>query len=135
LDPTFRQGRVQCLPYRNPRSCFGRSPTPSRRRLQLHRPGAEKRAECPRPLSSGETPRMHGSTPVSLKFPVHKGVSRSPSIIIAYLIRNTGMTFDNALAFTKHQRACVKPNSGFVAILREWEDYWRRPASARRTTA
>jgi hypothetical protein len=66
---------------------------------------------------------------------VPQGVSRSPSVIIAYLIRNMGMTFDNAVALVQRQRACIKPNSGFVAALREWEQHSRRPAPMRRTTA
>lgn len=63
-----------------------------------------------------------------------QGVSRSPSIVIAYLIRNYGMSFDNALSLLKRQRACVKPNSGFISALREWESHWRRPQAIRRFT-
>lgn len=64
-----------------------------------------------------------------------QGVSRSASIVIAYLIRNHGMTFDAAQAFVKHKRACIKPNSGFVKALQEWEASWRRPAISRRFTS
>lgn len=63
-----------------------------------------------------------------------QGVSRSSAIVIAYLIRNHGMTYDNAFTFVKRQRACIKPNSGFVRALQEWEAAWRRPAATRRFT-
>ncbi|KAG6836466.1 hypothetical protein H0H93_007746 [Arthromyces matolae] len=63
-----------------------------------------------------------------------QGISRSPAIVIAYLIRNQGMTYDSAFALLQRKRACVKPNSGFVAALREWEADWRRPVAARRFT-
>ena len=44
------------------------------------------------------------------------------------------MTFDNAYALVKRKRACMKPNSGFVQCLQEWESQWRRPAALRRFT-
>ncbi|KAJ7475000.1 hypothetical protein FB451DRAFT_1397908 [Mycena latifolia] len=55
------------------------------------------------------------------------GVSRSPSIVIAYLIRNHAMSHNAALAFVKR-----KPNPGFARALIEWEHSWRRPAVQRR---
>ncbi|KAJ7121461.1 dual specificity phosphatase [Mycena epipterygia] len=51
----------------------------------------------------------------------HQGVSRSASIVIAYLIRDRAMSYDAAYELVKSQRACVRPNPGFVATLREWE--------------
>ncbi|KAG6860699.1 hypothetical protein C0995_008371 [Termitomyces sp. Mi166 len=63
-----------------------------------------------------------------------QGISRSPAVVIAYLIRNHGMSYDNAFALLKRKRACVKPNSGFVSALREWEADWRRPSATRRFT-
>jgi len=65
-----------------------------------------------------------------------QGVSRSASIVIAYLIRNQNMSFDSAYSFLKHKRACVKPNPSFVKALQEWEQLWRRPAPpTRRVTS
>ena len=58
-----------------------------------------------------------------------QGVSRSASIVIAYLIRNHHMTYNEAFKFVKSKRACVKPNSGFVKCLRAWEKC-RVPASS-----
>ncbi|KAF8875647.1 protein-tyrosine phosphatase-like protein [Infundibulicybe gibba] len=64
-----------------------------------------------------------------------QGVSRSPAVVIAYLIRNHGMSFDNAYSLLRRKRACVKPNSGFIKALQEWESTWRRPAATRRFTS
>ncbi|KAF7378167.1 hypothetical protein MSAN_00241200 [Mycena sanguinolenta] len=64
-----------------------------------------------------------------------QGVSRSPSIVIAYLIRNHGMSYDAALAFVRRKRACAKPNPGFARALMEWEQAWRRPQATRRFTS
>ncbi|KAJ6483514.1 protein-tyrosine phosphatase-like protein [Mycena vitilis] len=64
-----------------------------------------------------------------------QGVSRSPSIVIAYLIRNHAMSYDAALAFVRRKRACIKPNPGFARALLEWEQAWRRPQAVRRFTS
>ncbi|KAF9523155.1 protein-tyrosine phosphatase-like protein [Crepidotus variabilis] len=64
-----------------------------------------------------------------------QGVSRSAAIVIAYLIRNHGMSYDSAHALVKRKRACVKPNSGFVVALQEWEASFRRPNISRRFTS
>ncbi|KAK0197124.1 protein-tyrosine phosphatase-like protein [Armillaria mellea] len=64
-----------------------------------------------------------------------QGVSRSASIVIAYLIRNRGMSYDSAFAYVKRERACIAPNSGFVQALREWEAAFRRPTAGRRFTS
>jgi hypothetical protein len=40
------------------------------------------------------------------------------------------MTYDQAYALVRHKRACIKPNSGFVSCLREWEKQWRPQAQA-----
>ncbi|KIK68166.1 hypothetical protein GYMLUDRAFT_37006 [Collybiopsis luxurians FD-317 M1] len=61
-----------------------------------------------------------------------QGVSRSAAIVIAYLIRNHGMSYDAAFALVQRQRACVKPNPGFVNALKEWELTWRRPVMGNR---
>ncbi|MHA1681427.1 MAG: dual specificity protein phosphatase family protein [Promethearchaeota archaeon] len=56
------------------------------------------------------------------------GVSRSASIVIMYLMRRNMWSFDEAFSFLKTKRSKVKPNSGFVLQLREFEKqlYWRR---------
>jgi protein-tyrosine phosphatase len=53
------------------------------------------------------------------------GFSRSPSVIIAYLIRFRGLTFDEALEAVRLQRGCANPNEGFTKQLREFEKQMR----------
>ncbi|KAF9778658.1 protein-tyrosine phosphatase-like protein [Thelephora terrestris] len=50
-----------------------------------------------------------------------QGISRSASVVIAYLIKKYDMSYEYAYAFVKRYRACVEPNSGFVKCLKEWE--------------
>ncbi|KAJ7509571.1 protein-tyrosine phosphatase-like protein [Mycena galericulata] len=51
-----------------------------------------------------------------------QGVSRSASIVIAYFIREYEMAYDDAFALVRKRRPCIRPNSGFVTALREWDD-------------
>jgi protein-tyrosine phosphatase len=46
------------------------------------------------------------------------GVSRAPSIVIAYLILKRVMSYDEAFNLVKAARPCIKPNEGFVKQLR-----------------
>jgi len=62
-----------------------------------------------------------------------QGISRSAAVVIGYLIRYHGMSYDSAFAMVKSKRACIKPNSGFVEALRSWEGQWR-PVAVRRHT-
>jgi protein-tyrosine phosphatase len=48
------------------------------------------------------------------------GVSRSSSIVIAYLIRFHGMDVEEAMAFVKKKRPWVCPNHGFYAQLKKF---------------
>lgn len=49
-----------------------------------------------------------------------EGISRSASIVIAYLMRKHNMSLDEALAEVKERRK-VRPSSNFVGQLRVWE--------------
>lgn len=49
------------------------------------------------------------------------GVSRAASIVMAYLMRHYGMSFDEAFRFVKSKRSFVRPNEGFVKQLKEYE--------------
>ena len=49
------------------------------------------------------------------------GISRSPSFIIAYLIKNNKMSAEEALEFVKQKRNQIKPNEGFINQLQEYE--------------
>ena len=87
-------------------------------------------ARIERSLAAGKNVLVHCQQ-VSLTFPhlparpltlsSFKGISRSASVVIAYLIKNHGMSYEFAFAFVKKYRACIKPNSGFVNCLKEWE--------------
>jgi len=49
------------------------------------------------------------------------GVSRSATIIIAYLIKKFQMTFEDALHYVQSSRPVVQPNLGFQKQLKEYE--------------
>lgn len=49
------------------------------------------------------------------------GRSRSPTIIIAYLMRKYGMNYEDSLKFVRTKRK-VKPNPNLVRQLRIWEE-------------
>ena len=49
------------------------------------------------------------------------GISRSPTILAAYLMRSRGMSCDEALGFIRHARPIVDPNIGFVIQLCAYE--------------
>jgi hypothetical protein len=47
-----------------------------------------------------------------------KGISRSPTLVVAYLMRTKGMKCDDALQFVRQRRSKVSPNMGFMEALR-----------------
>jgi len=49
------------------------------------------------------------------------GISRSPAVLAAYLMREEGMTLREALGRLVEKRPAVRPNEGFVQQLREIE--------------
>ena len=51
----------------------------------------------------------------------YAGVSRSASILIAYLMKAKKMKFDEALNLLKSKRSKVNPNAGFVLQLKAYE--------------
>jgi len=50
-----------------------------------------------------------------------QGVSRSATVVIAWLMFHHGWTRDEALAFLREKRPIVRPNSAFMERLMEWE--------------
>ncbi|KAL1849045.1 hypothetical protein Plec18170_007704 [Paecilomyces lecythidis] len=48
------------------------------------------------------------------------GISRSPTVIIAYLMRKYGVTLDDALKFVQSKQK-VKPSANFIRQLQVWE--------------
>jgi len=49
------------------------------------------------------------------------GKSRSSTIIIAYLIKERKMTFEEAFNYVKEKRIKIQPNKGFIKQLLEFE--------------
>lgn len=45
------------------------------------------------------------------------GISRSASIVIAYMMNKYKMTYDQAYSQVKLKRACIRPNSNFIKQL------------------
>ncbi|CAD8192376.1 unnamed protein product [Paramecium octaurelia] len=54
------------------------------------------------------------------------GVSRSASIVIAYLMRNKGWTYSEAISYVKSKRFVICPNSGFQRQLKNFEKQLRQ---------
>ena len=49
------------------------------------------------------------------------GVSRSVSIVIAYLMRASAMNYDDAYALVRKERPIANPNPGFIKQLKQYE--------------
>lgn len=49
------------------------------------------------------------------------GVSRSPTIIIAYLMKYENFDFRGAYDKVKNARSCIKPNDGFIKQLKTFD--------------
>lgn len=49
------------------------------------------------------------------------GISRSATIVIAYLIKYNKMTLEEALKYVQKRRPIVSPNVGFKEQLKRWE--------------
>jgi protein-tyrosine phosphatase len=50
-----------------------------------------------------------------------RGVSRSASVVIAYIMKSRRMPLIEAIKFVCKRRSCVRPNEGFVQQLVEFE--------------
>ena len=51
----------------------------------------------------------------------HAGISRSTSIILAYLMKHKNMKFNKAFELIKEKRGKIQPNSGFILQLKAYE--------------
>lgn len=49
------------------------------------------------------------------------GVSRSASVVLAYLMKENNWSYEYAYQFTKQKRACINPNDGFKQQLKTYE--------------
>jgi len=50
------------------------------------------------------------------------GASRSATLVAAFLMKEYGMTCDEAIKLLQKQRSCVDPNDGFKGQLRNFEE-------------
>lgn len=50
-----------------------------------------------------------------------QGISRSASIIIAYLMKTCKISYENAFEFVKDKRPQISPNKGFIVQLKKFE--------------
>jgi dual specificity phosphatase 12 len=71
-------------------------------------------------LEAGGTVVVHWYLSLFLILCSNAGVSRSASFVIAYMIREQRMKFEEALAFVQNKRPVVFPNNGFIKQLREY---------------
>ena len=55
-----------------------------------------------------------------------KGISRSASFCIAYIMKKRGLSYEDSFAFVKSKRNIICPNRGFVEQLKKYERYLRR---------
>lgn len=61
-----------------------------------------------------------------------RGISRSPAIVVGYLMREHGHDFDSALQYVKERRTCVSLNIAFREFLSEYETpTMKRPEPSR----
>lgn len=52
----------------------------------------------------------------------HAGISRSSTVIIAWLIKEKNMSLEEALKLCKSKRNKIQPNSGFIIQLKKYEE-------------
>jgi len=52
----------------------------------------------------------------------YAGASRSPTVVIAYLLSSMNLTVDEALSYVRVRRSITRPNPGFVQQLRTWDE-------------
>lgn len=51
----------------------------------------------------------------------HFGVSRSATLVIAYIMEKYKLTYDQAVVYVRQRRRFINPNPGFVSQLREYQ--------------
>ena len=54
------------------------------------------------------------------------GLSRSPTIIAAYLVKYFGFNVNSALTFIRKKRPKISPNQGFIEQLQEYENTFKK---------
>ena len=71
---------------------------------------------------------LHPSSPTSKRVLVHcmAGVSRSSTVVIAWIMKRYGYTRDKAIELVRSRRSVINPNDGFMKVLSGWEQYLKR---------
>lgn len=71
---------------------------------------------------------IHPEAPSNKKVLVHcaAGISRSATVILAWLMKTYGMNRDKSIQFLQSRRSIIHPNDGFMKILGQWEKYLKR---------
>jgi len=49
------------------------------------------------------------------------GISRSASFVIAYLMKTNKWTFERSIDYVQRKRPIIKPNTGFIKQLQQYE--------------
>lgn len=57
------------------------------------------------------------------------GMSRSASLVIAYIMEKYGLPYRDAFVYVQQKRFCIHPNEGFVQQLHEYEPMYRAKLS------
>lgn len=65
---------------------------------------------------------IHANRRENILVHCNAGVSRSPAIIIAYLMTMMKLSYNEAYDKVKEARSCIKPNDGFVKQLQSIEN-------------
>lgn len=55
----------------------------------------------------------------------NSGMSRAPSLVIAYIMEKYGLDFRTALEFVQQRRFCIQPNDAFEQQLQEYEPIYQ----------
>ena len=58
----------------------------------------------------------------------HAGISRSATIVTAYIMKTQGLSVDEALKIVKERRKCAAPNFGFMLKLMNFESTVKKQA-------
>ena len=86
------------------------------------------------PIVSGPEPKQEQEQEQENRVLVHclAGMSRSVTIVIAYLLATTAMTTAEATEFVRSKRSIIRPNYGFINQLEQYEK--RHISSTGKTT-
>lgn len=98
---------------------------PADRINERHLPLDDAETEDLAPVLDTVLPDMEAALARGEKVLVHcaAGISRSASVVLAYLMRRDHCSLDQALATLRAIRPCVSPNPAFMAELRRRESH------------